>query len=390
MTKKIYLEPAWKMHSFYQGMIAHPPPGYEFVTLRSLQESIFKAVSKINLSYSLFLNGIDKIVPVNLAKAYLERFRKIPQDVDLTYSFDHLVFRKEPWVVDLEFVSLLVSYNVKQFRKYRGVVEKALASEHCRKIICATEAAKKTVLLNLDCSEFDYKLETVPFAVPKKDFTKRFTNDKVKLLFVGSANIIGQFEIKGGIEALEAFILLSRKYDNLELVVRSDVPRSIKGEYRDSGNIRIIDERIPWGMLEQEFQSADIFLLPVHNTPFSVFLDAMSYELPIVTVDSWANPEIVEDGKTGLVAKKSGKIPYYVENSIPSFGTPQFKKATRTPDPKVVQGLVEKASILIENEELRKRMGKAGRWEVEHGRFSIERRNEKLKRIFDEATTGRA
>lgn len=386
MTKKIYLEPAWKMHSFYQGLIAHPPPGYEFVTLGSLQEGIVKAASKINLSYSLFLNGIDKIVPVNLAKAYLEKFRKIPKDADLTYSFDHLIFRKEPWVVDLEYVGLLVSYDVKNFKRYRWVIQKALASDYCKKIICATEAAKKTVLLNLDCSEFEHKLEIVPFAVHKKDFTKRFTNDKIKLLFVGSANIVGQFETKGGIETLEAFILLSRKYDNLQLVVRSDVPRSIKGECRDCGNIRIIEERIPWEMLEREFQSADIFLLPVHNTPFSVFLDAMSYELPIVTIDSWANSEVVEDGKTGLVAKKSEKIPYYVENYIPSFGTPQFKKAVRTPDPEVVQELVEKASILIESEERRRRMGKAGRQEVEHGRFSIERRNEKLKRIFDEAT----
>jgi hypothetical protein len=31
-------------------------------------------------------------------------------------------------------------------------------------------------------------------------------------------------------------------------------------------------------------------------------------------------------------------------------------------------------------------MGKAGRWEIENGKFSLEKRNEKLKRIFDEAT----
>jgi hypothetical protein len=30
-------------------------------------------------------------------------------------------------------------------------------------------------------------------------------------------------------------------------------------------------------------------------------------------------------------------------------------------------------------------MGKTARWEVEQGRFSIKGRNEKLKRIFDEA-----
>jgi glycosyltransferase involved in cell wall biosynthesis len=65
---------------------------------------------------------------------------------------------------------------------------------------------------------------------------------------------------------------------------------------------------------------------------------------------------------------------------------PQFKKAIKTPDPKVVQGLVEKTSILIENKELRRQMGKAGRWEVEHGKFSVDSRSKKLKRIFDEAT----
>jgi glycosyltransferase involved in cell wall biosynthesis len=43
-------------------------------------------------------------------------------------------------------------------------------------------------------------------------------------------------------------------------------------------------------------------------------------------------------------------------------------------------------SFLIENPERRRQMGRAGRWEVEQGKFSIEKRNEKLKRIFDEAT----
>lgn len=372
------------MHSYYRALATHPPQGYEFVTSESSLEKVAKTASKIDFSYSLFL-GLDKIVPLNLMKSYWGKFRKIPQNIDLTYSYDHLVFRKEPWVVDIEFVSQLVSYYQKQFKRYKGVIQKALASEYCKKIICGTEAAKRTVLLNLDCTGFEHKLDVVPFTVRKKDFTKHFTNNKVKLLFVGSANISGQFEIKGGGEILEAFILLNRKYENLELVIRSDVSDSIKRKYHDSGNIRIIDEEIPWPMLEQEFQSADIFLLPVHNTPYSVFLDAMSYELPIVTIDAWANSEIVEDGKTGLLAQKSENIPYYVENLIPSFGTPQFQNAIKTSDPKVVQELVEKTSILIENQHLRREMGKAGRWEVEHGRFSTEERNEKLKQIFDEA-----
>lgn len=384
-VKKIYLESAWKLHSLHQGLIGYPPSGYEFVTAESPQDTIFKAASKVSFSYPLALQ-VDKFIPINLVKSYLERLRKVPQDADLTYSCGHLVFKKKPWVVDLEYVSLLVSYNVKHFKRYRKVIQRALASEYCKKVICWTEAAQKSVLLNLDCTKFEQKLETVYQSVSKRNFIKSSGNDNVKLLFVGSANIPGQFEIKGGTEALEAFALLSEKYGNLELVIRSDVPRSISEKYSGYDNIKIIEERIPWEQLEPEFKSADIFLLPAHNTPFLVFLDAMSYELPVVTIDAWANSEIIEDGKTGLVVKKSEKIPYYVENFIPIFGTPQFQKAIKNPDPKVVEGLVEKTSILIENEELRRRMGKAGRCEVEQGRFSIKRRNEKLKRIFDEAT----
>lgn len=385
MPKRVYLEPLWKMRSIAQELVAYPPPGYEFVTLDSPQGRIIQAASRLNFSYDL-VRGTSLIVPVNLAKAYLERFRKIPENTDLTYSVEHIVFRKEPWVVDTEYVSLLASYNVKHFKKYRKVIQRALASPYCKKVICWYEAARRTVLLNLDCAGFEQKLEVVPLAVPKKEFTKSLTNGKVKLLFVGSAYIPGQFEIKGGIEALEALILLKKKYDNLELVIRSDVPKDIKGKYLGLSNLRIVDGVIPWQQVEHEFKSADIFLLPAHNTPFSVFLDAMSYEVPVVTIDAWANSEIVEDGKTGFVVEKSEKIPYYVENFIPDFGSSQFQKAIRTPDPRVAEALAEKTSVLIENEELRRRMGKAGRWEVEQGKFSIKRRNEKLKRIFDEAT----
>ena len=112
----------------------------------------------------------------------------------------------------------------------------------------------------------------------------------------------------------------------------------------------------------------------------------MSYELPVVAIDAWANSEIVDDGKTGLIVKKSDRLPYYTGSFLPNWDTSQFRQAIKTADPEVVEELVEKASALIENKELRRKMGKAGRQQVERGKFSIEKRNEKLKRIFDEAT----
>ena len=96
--RKIYLEPVWKLHSLHRGLIDYPPQGYQFITGEPLEEKIFQTAGKMNLSYLLH-RKIYKMMPLNLARAYWGRFRKPPQDADLTYSCGHLIFRKEPWVV---------------------------------------------------------------------------------------------------------------------------------------------------------------------------------------------------------------------------------------------------------------------------------------------------
>ena len=388
--KKVYLDVAGKMHSLYNELILYPPMGYQIVTQGNSWDKVTSASCKMDGIYSFQQNIMNRIVPVNLAKAYLERFKKPPKGTDLTYATGHLVFRKEPWVVDLEFVTQLSGYNLKHFKRYKKLIENVLSSDYCKKIICWTEAGKKTVIGNMNCQRFEDKVETVPLAVHKKNFSKNYNEkEKIKLLFVGSANIPGEIEINGGKEVMEAFVQLNKIYDNIELVVRSDIPQYLKVKYGKFDNLKTIENIIPWQQLEYEFKSSDIFLFPAHTTPGMVILDAMSYELPVITTDVWANPELVNDGKTGFVIKKSDMIQYYTENFIPNWSAPEsLKTIKKITAQEVVKELVEKTSILIEDENLRKEMGKAGRQEIENGEFSIEKRNEKLKRVFDEAVRG--
>ena len=388
--KKVYLEPAGKMHSYLKELIRYPPDGYEFITHETaLDRSVLEPLLNSNVVYfALQRNLLEKLIPMHLVKSYIERFlKKAPPDAALTYSYGHPIFRKEPWVVEVEWATQLTGFSAAHLRRYKGILEKVLASTHCKKIICWCELCRNTVLAGMDCSQFRHKIEVVPHAVAKKEFTKVYNDDKVRLLFVGSANIPGEFDLKGGKEALEAFRLLTNKYDNLEMVVRSDVPPSIKREYEGMPGLKIIEGTLPQKLLEREFLSADIFLVPGHHTPFMVLLDAMSYELPIVTTDAYANGEIVANGVTGFVIPASGSVPYYVSKFIPNGRSRRFRKAIKELDHQVLHAVVDRTSILIENPELRRQMGHAGRWEVEHGRFSIERRNEKLKRVFDEATS---
>ena len=106
-----------------------------------------------------------------------------------------------------------------------------------------------------------------------------------------------------------------------------------------------------------------------------------------MTIDALANPEIVEDGRTGFVCQKSNRIEYYTETYLPTWDTTEFLREIKVVDSRMINEIAEKTSLLIENAALRRNMGKMGRLEVENGKFSIRQRNEKLKAMFDKATS---
>jgi len=387
--KRIYLDFHGKQHSLYINLINYPPEGYEFVSNATPLSKFTKLASSISFVPKLMMNSINRIIPISILKPYLERNSKLPSDIKLIYSSGHVIFKEISWVVDLEFVTHLGGYDFRLFNRYKRTIKKALESENCKKIMPWTDAGKKTIFLTINNKEILDKVETVHLAVHKKNFAKQYNKDKIKILFVGSQNLPKDFDIKGGKEVFETFNILNKQYNNLELAVRSYVPKNLKTKYSKFKNVKIIDQIVPWSVLGEEFKSADIFLFPAHNTPGLAILDALSYELPVITTDVWANPELVKDGETGFIIKKSDKIQYYIENFIPNWSAPESLKIIKeTINPKVVNELVEKTSILIEDESLRRRMGKAGRQEIESGTFSIEKRNAKLERIFDDATGG--
>ena len=70
---------------------------------------------------------------------------------------------------------------------------------------------------------------------------------------------------------------------------------------------------------------------------------------------------------------------------VPPAGSAEYHDIVASTNPQMTQELVEKLSLLIENAELRRRLGKAGREAVENGRFSIQQRNSTLRRVLDEA-----
>jgi glycosyltransferase involved in cell wall biosynthesis len=243
----------------------------------------------------------------------------------------------------------------------------------------------RTLTEGLRSDGFAHKIALIPPAIPsRRTFVKKPDGEVIRILFVGSGNIKGQFDVKGGREVLETFLHLRRRYSGIELVVRSDVPPDVRSKFTGVEGLRLIEDGISSEQIEREYQASDIFLLPSHSTPPFTFLDAMSFELPVVSIDTWANGEFIVDGATGLLARRSQRIPYSFRGTLhPNFGTGRFAEAVRHVDERVIGDLVEKAGLLIENADLRRSLGRQARWEVEHGRFSIGERNRRLGRFFE-------
>jgi len=390
MDKRVYFESASPIHLSQYNLINYPPEGYTFVTGDSkLNNFLVKLIKHDTLDFGL--RECARVLPLGLIRPYFKSLMKQGKEsFDLVYSYNQLVFRKVPWVVWVEWINFLVGRHMRLFWQYRNLVENLLASSYCKAILTWAEMTMKNILYNLDCRRFEDKIEVVFPAVPRRNFVKRYNNDKVKLLFVGSGRspILADFHTKGGKEVLKMFTLLCKGYHNIELVMRVRIPPRLKGIIRRYENIRLIEEVVPWKVLKREFETADILIHPTHFALNTVVIDALSYELPIVITDVYNYPEWVEDGVTGFLIKSPKDVPYFWKNFIPSGPTPVrhlYDKGVRTLQQTTVKQLVEKVSILIEDESLRRRMGKAARREVEEGKFSIQRRNEKLKRVFDKA-----
>ena len=171
---------------------------------------------------------------------------------------------------------------------------------------------------------------------PKIPKIKKFSNKKINILFVGRIE-----ERKGLIYLLKTYQILTRKFQNLRLIIVGE------GELKEKCQDFVKNHNLKEVYFEGEktgqklvsyFNTADIFCAPsIYGESFGiVLLEAMACELPVV---AFAN----EGYKSTLEGKKGQK--FLVK-------------------PKDFIGLAQKLENLIKNGNLRKGMGKWGKSEA--------------------------
>ncbi len=116
-------------------------------------------------------------------------------------------------------------------------------------------------------------------------------DDGATIAFVGR-----EFARKGGPILLDAFRRLRRKRPRARLLIAGPVERLSLPD----GAVQL--GAVPYEQLPELFSQATVFALPTLREPFGIaFLDAMANGVPCVGTRTEAVPEIIEDGRTGLL-----------------------------------------------------------------------------------------
>lgn len=373
--RKINVALRMSTHPIFQELVDFPPEGVEYIIPKGVttrgEEGPLKHLKKI--AWKALTSIKPPIMNINASGS------------DLIHScHGMLIGNNFPWVVDVEHAPSLANYNIRGLmnERYKKAIVKSLLSGNCKRILAWTEAAKASIgsYYGKDAAE---KTDVVYPAIREFDF-KKPESDSVRFL------ISSRFFVeKGGLQALEVFSRLRKKYD-VELTVLSKVSQEIKSKYTDGITYvekHFAEEGMWEHMLKKYYAVSDVFLHLTFSDTFGfVFLEAMACGLPVISTNMFSVPEIVENGKNGFCIPSgfsSLDSSYMVKYHRDLGNEKEFYSKIMRLDEKFISEVYEKAALLVEDTAMRKHMGNTGKEMVANGKFSIKTRNKKLREIYD-------
>jgi len=310
-------------------------------------------------------------------------------------------YGQHPWIIEIEDSTSLFYPFIRNGRTwnqdvaaspYYPIVKRLLEADNCRAIVThmRSTAAMLPRLFNSDLLQA--KTHHVPLGVPLPARWQRHEDEEhFDLLFTCSWHQDpDSFYLRGGLEVLEAFDILHARYPQVRLTLRSALPRSLEGRYReiiDRCWVRVISWYLEPEEMDALIRKSHVFILPAARVHIVSVLKAMSFGQVVVASDGWGFDEYLTHNHTGMIVKgRYGKSSWLDEQA----GTLRENyDVMREADPVVVQGLVAALSELAEDRQKCRRLGQAARQEVAT-RYTLDNWNRGLKTVLDQAVGGRS
>lgn len=372
-----------RAHTSLKQMIDHPPENYRFVIPDKIIKKSFTNFlinSKlIKFLYRLLLKG-----RVNTSRIYESVFSAdIPANVDLVFSSGRVLDVEKPWILEiLDNPYCMTGYDFNLFIRELPRLEEKLTRSSCKRIIVVNESSM-ALMEKYFSKEVLKKTVLLRAGIKGEGITKKEIDNTFNILFLGSVANPDDFYLKGGLESLECFRLLSKDQD-ISMTLRCKVPEEVKKEYAHLRNLNIIEGELSMEDLEELYRKADILLSPAHHYVLMSSLEAMSHGLPIIALDTWGVRDYLNE-KFAIIIKPSTKIKGYSSKEYPTnVRRPDFVRDIKNKDTTVIDALIRAISLLKDNPKLRRRMSLNAQKEIKK-KFSLEERNIKLKNIFDKA-----
>ena len=239
-------------------------------------------LNKIKVSLSRYLINRQ---PVDLSKAkkadLLYLWGAFPKNID------------KPFIIEIDNPYCLTYYYKDTFIKKLDKIKSELFK--AKKITYLSEASKNHTLKLLG-KEFEEKsFVFYPYMKENYKNLKKISKKTVDFLFVGL-----DFRGKGGVELLEAFNKTNNR--NIRLTFISNVPEEIKKKYSKDKRINIISPLPREKLLKEIYPEMDIMIFPSLYESFGVvLLEALSFGLGIIAVNTYAVPEIVKNNYNGIL-----------------------------------------------------------------------------------------
>ena len=304
-------------------------------------------------------------------------------DFDLVHSGQSLLDTNLPYVVDFEHITAFCGYNQYALKRpgFVRALERILLDRNLKKLLAWSDAAANSLTSVIQNEEVARKVETLyPVMIPVKRC--RRASSSFNFLFIGN-----NFYAKGGYESLLAFERLASSYD-CHFTAIGDIPKELYARFGNNSKITL-SQRVPYAKVAEFYSNSDVFVFPTHYDTYGfVILEALSFGLPVITVDSFSTPELVRHERTGLLIRSH--FSSYANDFGYAAPTQQELKKKRiqacmNPPQWYVNLLCEAMARMINDHRLRDECSRSAIAETTQGRLSPKRSREQLKRVYEEA-----
>jgi glycosyltransferase involved in cell wall biosynthesis len=269
--------------------------------------SLVGRATKYNFeSWNLRIIGLSKLV----------KDLDIIHSADIWYPFTYQAVKTGKPTIATEWEN--IPFNVKG-KPYLKIQE--YNRQHVTHFIAITKKAKEALLTEKVDPE---RISVIPagincdrFKPTAKTTANRFgvSDNSTKILFVGRLT-----PEKGIFELLNAFSLMIKKHENIELLIAGSGTQKMLTQISELAESLKIQSKVKffgsvcYSEMAEIHNLADIFCLPSVETDFwaeqfgYALVEAMACEKPVVSTITGSIPEIVKDRVTGILVEQKNPV----------------------------------------------------------------------------------